>query len=89
MEEVLCKGSLQLGTGCKKCSKCFTQLEEQNKELTALLKMITKYRYCMSYNSSYFGEPEGYLKAVVGDIERLLPSGNPLISCTKITLGPK
>lgn len=35
-----------------------------------LLNRVTKWRLCMSYNDSYFSEPEGELKRAVGDIER-------------------
>ena len=45
-------------------------MEEKYNQLLEEVKKIVKYRYCMSYNDSYFGEPEGYLKAVVADIDR-------------------
>ena len=45
-------------------------MEDKYKELLEDVKQIVKYRYCMSYNSSYFGEPEGFLKAIVADIDR-------------------
>ena len=36
------------------------------------VRQITRYRLCMSYNDSYFGEPEGHLKSQVAELERLL-----------------
>lgn len=45
-------------------------MEEKYNQLLEEVKKIVKYRYCMSYNDSYFWEPEGYLKAVVADIDR-------------------
>ena len=45
-------------------------MEDKYKELLEDVKQIVKYRYCMSYNDSYFGEPEGFLKAIVADIDR-------------------
>lgn len=36
-------------------------------------KKLTQWRNCMSYNDSYFGEPPGLLKQVVGELERLMP----------------
>lgn len=38
-----------------------------------LAKKLTPYRYRMSYNDSYFGEPPGLLKQVVAELERLMP----------------
>ena len=40
-----------------------------------LVGRITSYRYSMSYNDSYFGEPAGLLKSTVRDIEKLLGRG--------------
>lgn len=45
-------------------------MEDKYKELLEDVKQIVKYRHCMSYNDSYFGEPEGFLKQVVADIDR-------------------
>lgn len=45
-------------------------MEDEYKELLEDVKQIVKYRHCMSYNDSYFGEPEGFLKQVVADIDR-------------------
>lgn len=45
-------------------------MEEKYKQLLEDVKQIIKYRYSMSYNESYFGEPEGFLKATVADIDR-------------------
>lgn len=41
-------------------------------ELDDLLQSLVKWRYCMSYNDSYFGEPSGELKRIVAQIDRLL-----------------
>lgn len=35
---------------------------------------LVKWRYCMSYNNSYFGEPPGELKGITAEIDRLLPT---------------
>ncbi len=35
---------------------------------------LAKWRYCMSYNDSYFGEPPGELKRITAEIDRLLPT---------------
>ena len=45
-------------------------MEDKYKELLEDVKQIVKYRHCMSYNDSYFGEPEGFLKVIVADIDR-------------------
>ena len=45
-------------------------MEDKYKELLEDVKQIVKYRYCMSFNDSYFGEPEGFLKSVIEDIDR-------------------
>lgn len=37
------------------------------------LRHLCSWRFCMSYNDSYFGEPEGLLKAIVADMDRELP----------------
>jgi hypothetical protein len=37
-----------------------------------LLKRLTTWQACMSYNDSYFSEPAGELKRVTGEIGRLL-----------------
>jgi hypothetical protein len=42
------------------------------RRLLELIGDITKHRYQMSYNDSYFGEPAGLLKRTVRDIEKLL-----------------
>ena len=55
-------------------------MEDKYKELIEDVKQIVKYRYCMSYNSSYFGEPEGFLKAIVADINRKYFEHTPLKS---------
>lgn len=70
MEEFVCKGSLNIGTGCKACSRCFKQMEGSYNALLEDIKQIVKYRYYMSYNDSYFGEPEGFLKSIIADIDR-------------------
>lgn len=41
------------------------------------VRQITRYRLCMSYNDSYFGEPEGHLKSQVAELERLLAPHKP------------
>lgn len=36
---------------------------------------LAKWRYCMSYDDSYFGEPAGELKRITAEIDRLVPVG--------------
>lgn len=36
---------------------------------------LAKWRYCMSYDDSYFGEPAGDLKRIAAEIDRLIPVG--------------
>ena len=46
--------------------------EQALRRLLELIGDVTKYRYQMSYNDSYFGEPAGLLKRTVREIEKLL-----------------
>lgn len=55
-------------------------MEEKYKQLLEDVKQIVKYRYCMSFNDSYFGEPEGFLKSVIEDIDRKYFEHTPLKS---------
>lgn len=38
-------------------------------------EQIVKYRFCMSYDKSYFGEPSGLLKRVCKELDLLIPLG--------------
>lgn len=40
--------------------------------LRGLIEKLAKYRRCMSYNDSYFGEPAGLLKGVVREMEKYI-----------------
>lgn len=40
--------------------------------LEKLVVNLDTYRYCMSYNYSYFGEPPGYLKQTVREMWHLV-----------------
>lgn len=39
----------------------------------ALVERLTKWRLCMSYNDSYFGEPAGELKRIALEMEKSIP----------------
>jgi len=45
-----------------------------NLQIMQLAEEFAKWRLCMSYNYSYFGEPAGELKRIATDIDRLLPT---------------
>ena len=47
-------------------------LQEQYDQLVVYVKDLTKYRHMVSYNDSYFGEPEGELKSIIADMERTI-----------------
>lgn len=52
-------------------------LDLQSEQVHKVLRQaaeISVYRYCMSYDSSYFGEPSGWLKQRVAEIDRNLPA---------------
>lgn len=60
-------------------------------------KKLKKWLYCMSYNDSYFGEPEGLVKRVTSELNRLIdtsprekPEQNPtfLVRVAHITEKP-
>jgi hypothetical protein len=50
--------------------------EEASKDTVTLprqlVKRLTKFRLCMSYNDSYFSEPHGELKRITDEMERAL-----------------
>ncbi len=45
--------------------------------LISLCEQFTKWRHCMSYNDSYFGEPEGDLKRIAAEMERAMLEAAP------------
>lgn len=47
--------------------------KQRNDAIRAEVKKLIQWKHCMSYNDSYFGEPAGFLKWVVYQLERLLP----------------
>lgn len=49
--------------------------EEELYQLRVRVSRLTTYTMCLSYDSSYFGEPAGFLKRELKNIERTLPVG--------------
>lgn len=53
----------------------------QGQNASAIFSEIGKlshWKHCMSYNTSYFGEPAGLLKQTVYELDRLIGKGNSL-----------
>lgn len=50
---------------------------EQEAAWAKAAQRLVTWRYCMSYNDSYFGEPAGLVKQVADELERLMP----LLTC--------
>ena len=52
----------------------FGEFSREEQELRNWCRRFTKWKLCMSYNDSYFGEPAGELKAIAHEIDRILPA---------------
>ena len=48
------------------------ELVRTMRHLRKTLEKIDKYRLCMSYNDSYFGEPEGTVKRVCSELQHCI-----------------
>ena len=51
----------------------FGEFSREQQDLMDWCRRFTKWKHCMSYNDSYFGEPAGELKRIAYEIERILP----------------
>lgn len=56
----------------RKDAECKEELERTMRHLKKTLEKIDKYRLCMSYNDSYFGEPEGTVKRVCSELQHCI-----------------
>ena len=70
VESALEKGSWIAAGGHEVPFDTYTAKLHDNEEvaqpyLNKLIKDLSQYQHCMSYNDSYFGEPEGFLKRAV------------------------
>ncbi|KAF1046361.1 MAG: hypothetical protein GAK35_01046 [Herbaspirillum frisingense] len=52
------------------CLHVVTEEEPVSAQMAELIGRLTQWRYCMSYDSSYFGEPAGLLKRTVRELEK-------------------
>ena len=50
----------------------FVELRQQLENLTIQCQKVVKWKYLMSYNDSYFGEPNGDLKRAIYGIDRVM-----------------
>ena len=51
---------------------------DQIKEVKRLVAELEQYRYCMSYDDSYFGEPAGLVKRNIRQLQFILdPTPRP------------
>jgi hypothetical protein len=46
-------------------------------KLITAARMVTQYRYCMSYNEAYFSEAPGLFKTRIAELDRALPALYP------------
>lgn len=50
-------------------------LEEENRRLIYHASKLIRWLPCMSYNDSYFGEPEGLVKMVTSELQTVISWG--------------
>lgn len=53
------------------CSKQI-ELRDAMKHMIATIDQLESYYYCMSYNDSYFGEPEGLVKRTIKELSHTI-----------------
>jgi hypothetical protein len=67
--------------------------DQEARKLIEAAKKVVSYRPSMSYNDSYFGEPEGAFKQRVTELERSIPPAmysspdHPMTNSTSISTG--
>jgi len=59
-------------------AEVFAGFHANTMELHELCRQLTQWKHLMSYNDSYFGEPDGDLKRLAYEIDRVLPSNAAL-----------
>jgi hypothetical protein len=52
----------------------FAESISVSEEFIREVKKLTQWRFCMSYNDSYFGEPQGLVKRITAQLDRLIPA---------------